>query len=188
MMKEKKTQAYAYMFISRNKDNRDIEGFKERSRTFLSTKTPDELMPAFEAFVNDGQDKEVCRFYQSVNPRDLEKAKKKLIVALVESDDADMLLKMDAKAVSLAMQPDCAAERRWLFDFDCDDADSLQEFIEDVRTLSGLDDVSYTRTPHGYAVITSRGFDTRELMKKWNGQCELKRDAMLFVCMKVKQP
>lgn len=184
-MEERKTQAYAYMFVSRNKDNRLIDGFKERRKAFLSTKTADELMPAFDEFVNEGLDGETSRFYMSVNPRDLEKAKKKLIVALVEADSADTLLRIDARTVSIAMTKECAADHRWLFDFDCEDPQKLADFVNDVRQQSGLghEDVTFTRTPHGYAVISARGFDTRELMEKWKDCCELKRDAMLFVCI-----
>lgn len=172
---------YAYMFVSRNKDNRDIQGFKERRKAFLSTKKADDLMPAFERFVADGKDGEYCRFYRSVNPRDLEKAKKKLIVSLVEADNADTLLRIEARTVSIAMTVECAADRRWLFDFDNSNEDDLSEFIDDVIQDGGFEQVSCYTTPHGFGVVVPHGFDTRHLMAKWDECCDLKRDAMEFI-------
>lgn len=41
------------------------------------------------------------------------------------------------------------------------------------------------KTPHGYAIITSNGFDTRELMEKWKDyDITLKRDELLFLDIK----
>ena len=91
---EEKRKTYAVMFVSRNKDNRGVKGFKERRKAFLSDRDPETLIPRFKRFVRDGVDGEVCRFYRSANPRDLEKARKKLIVALVEADSPDTLLRI----------------------------------------------------------------------------------------------
>lgn len=172
---------YAIMFKSRRKDNKEIEGFRERSRTFLSTKTADELMPAFRKFIEEGQAGEYCRFYKSVNPRSLEKAKKKLIVSLVEADSADLLLRIEPKTVSVAMTVECAADRRWLFDFDNSNEDDLREFMDDVIRDGGFEQVSCYTTPHGFGVVVPHGFDTRQLMAKWGECCDLKRDAMEFI-------
>ena len=46
-------------------------------------------------------------------------------------------------------------------------------------------EVEAYKTPYGYAIITSNGFDTRELMEKWKDyDITLKRDELLFLDMK----
>ena len=179
-MEERKTSVYAAMFVSRNKDNREVKGFKERRMAFLSDRDPETLIPRFKRFTSDGVDGEVCRFYRSVNSRDLEKARKKLIVALVEADSPDTLLRIEARTVSIAMTAECAAERKWLFDFDCNDEQKVKEFMDDVIHDGGFDQLPFYATPHGFGVIAPHGFDTRNLMAKWGACCDLKRDAMAY--------
>lgn len=176
-------KTYAVMFVSRNKDNREVKGFKERRMAFLSDRDPETLIPRFKRFVRDGVDGEVCRFYRSANPRDLEKARKKLIVALVEADSPDTLLRIEARTVSIAMTAECAAERKWLFDFDNENDDDLREFMSNVIHDGGFEEVSFYSTPHGFGVIAPHGFDTRSLMAKWGACCDLKRDAMAYFAM-----
>ena len=151
-MEERKTSVYAVMFVSRNKDNREVKGFKERRMAFLSDRDrmaflsdrdPETLIPRFKRFVREGVDGEVCRFYRSTNPRDLEKARKKLIVALVEADSPDTLLRIEARTVSIAMTTECAAERKWLFDFDNENENDLREFMSNVIHDGGFEEVSF---------------------------------------------
>lgn len=177
---EEKRKTYAVMFVSRNKDNREVKGFKERRMAFLSDRDPETLIPRFKRFARDGVDGEACRFYRSVNPRDLEKARKKLIVALVEADSPDTLLRIEARTVSIAMTTECAAERKWLFDFDNENENDLREFMSNVIHDGGFEEVSFYATPHGFGVIAPHGFDTRNLMAKWGACCDLKRDAMAY--------
>ena len=179
-MEERKTSVYAVMFVSRNKDNREVKGFKERRMAFLSDRDPETLIPRFKRFARDGVDGEACRFYRSTNPRDLEKARKKLIVALVEADSHDTLLRIEARTVSIAMTTECAAERKWLFDFDNENENDLREFMSNVIHDGGFEEVSFYATPHGFGVIAPHGFDTRNLMAKWGACCDLKRDAMAY--------
>ena len=51
---EESKDLYVVLFISRNKDNKDIENFKERRKAFITTKTPEELETTFKHFVEDG--------------------------------------------------------------------------------------------------------------------------------------
>ena len=70
-----------------------------------------------------------------------------------------------------------------MFDFD-DTEDKLEEFINDIKDCDKAStplEIEVHKTPNGHAVIVSRGFDTRELMKKWNSTVELKKDEMLCV-------
>lgn len=165
---------------SRNKDNKDLEGFKERSVSFLSRKSDSELFGEFRAFVEDGLNGEMSRLYVSVNERDNEKIQKQLMHHLVDND-VDMG-KLDTTVASIAAKKENRAENKWLFDFD-DGGELLDEFLDDLRE-SFTDEVerhvSIRKTPNGYAVIVDKGFDTRELLNKWKS-VELKRDDMLCI-------
>lgn len=166
------------LFISRNKDNLLIPNFKERNKKFLTTKTPYELIAEFNRFVDNGFEGEMSRLYYSINSRKSERIKKNLMKFLIENDDID-LTNIENKIVSIAAKIECADTKHWMFDFDIDDVDSVNEFINDIREI----DISLTpifyKTPNGYAVIVEHGFDTRELLSKWNQLVTPKRDSML---------
>lgn len=76
-----------------------------------------------------------------------------------------------------------------MFDYD-DDLDKVDEFVEDVKKYSTVThpkqkesvpiEVVKHKTPNGYAVIVSHGFDTRELLAKWK-DVGLKRDDLLCI-------
>ncbi len=57
------------LFVSRNKDNKNVDGFKERRNSFTTTKNASELFEKFEAFAAEGRFGEMSRMYFSVNPR-----------------------------------------------------------------------------------------------------------------------
>ena len=56
---------HTVLFKSRNKDNKHLEGFKERSKTFLSDKSFEELTEKFKQFAEEGVSGELSRFYRS---------------------------------------------------------------------------------------------------------------------------
>ena len=90
------------------------------------------------------------------------------------------MTKLNATLTSVAMQANNRAESKWLFDFDVDDLGILLQFDNDLPV-----DRKIYKTPNGYAVVVEHGFDTRELMKKWeNYDITLKRDDLLFLDMK----
>lgn len=66
------------LFVSRNKDNKHLETFKERKVSFVTTKGFDEIKSQFQVFVNDGQVGEFSRMYVSINPRSNSKTFKAL--------------------------------------------------------------------------------------------------------------
>ena len=69
---------------------------------------------------------------------------------------------------------------KWLFDFDIDSPLTVLQFYNDLPVNGTI-----YKTPNGYAVVVEHGFDTRELMKKWeNYDITLKRDELLFLDMK----
>lgn len=182
-------------FVSRNKDNQNVVEFKERKETHFC-KDVYELKEKFDKFVNEGKKGETSRFYVSVNDRDEDKARKALVCALVMEDVP--LEKVKTKAVSLAMKPENAATKKWLFDFDCDNEEELLAFTTALTWREGAPTTTVEmvcKTKNGYAVVVAHGFDTRGFLDEWNERLkkqnpnwgiELKRDAMLLWTWKTK--
>lgn len=175
------------LFISRNKDNKHIEGFKERRESLITTRdwNDERLVSKFHAFCECGNDNEVCRYYYSVNARDPELTRRELMKFLIDTPDFN-LCAIESKLAGIAATAACACEKRWLFDFDVNEEKAAIDFMCDVLLYSKLsnDEVRAYKTPNGFAIISERGFDTRELMKKWTGKVELKRDDVLLVMWK----
>ena len=172
---------YGVFFCSRNKDNKDLENFSERRRAFLSTDIS-KAERDFEHFVEDGRDGEFCRMYVSVNSRDRNKTRQGVLHWLI--DDAEPNLEMtQAKICGIAMKHENAETKKWLFDFDSEDMTQLEDFLEELCDM-GIK-FKYFKTPHGYAVITDHGFDTREILKD-RDFVTLKRDDMLCYKWQIK--
>lgn len=172
------------LFVSRNKDNKLLVGFKERKKNFLTTKEPEELQKEFNAFVNDGLVGEVSRFYISVNSRDNEKIQQSLQHYLLDNN-VDMS-KIDSKIASIAAKQENALEHKWLFDCDFKDMLEMDRFKwEIIRKYLPEGNFLIKETLNGYALVVHQGFDTRELLAKYP-DVELKRDAMLLFDWKVK--
>lgn len=178
-------KTHTVLFVSRNKDNKHLDDFKRRIKVSLSDKPTEELMEAFDNFVNGGVHGELSRFYISVNARDKEKTRKALLHYFIDNVDLPLYKYQDTVA-SIAAKPQNRAEDKWLFDYD-DDQESIDEFLDDIKKYAGDDSVDVVqKTKSGYAVVVKRGFDTRELLTKW-GNVGLHRDGELFVSMKVKE-
>lgn len=172
------------LFVSRNKDNKHLSNYTQRKKSFLSNKTVEELEETFMDFVNKGLNGEMSRMYLSVNPRDEKSIKRELMHELFDNN-VD-LVKMESKLASLASKSRCAAEKKWMFDFDSEDKDLLNEFVKELEVLSKELKPVVHKTPNGYAVVVERGFDPRELLGKYPF-VELKRDDMLCVKWVKKQ-
>ena len=127
--------------------------------------------------IHEGNDKEFCRLYLSVNARDPRKIYKEFLHFLIDEPNFN-LTHIQGKLAGIGAKKECALERKWMFDFDCEDEGKLNKFYKDVSIMYG-DSIAGYRTPHGYAVVVSHGFDTRELMKKWGDIVTLKRDDLL---------
>ena len=185
------TTIHVILFKSRNKDNKHIEGFKERSNSFVSSKSYSELLPDFKAFVEKSIKGELCRMYISVNPRSNSKTFKALQHKMIDSEfDLSTLPQKIASIAALKGNADDSKKLKWLFDFDpianANIKESVKEFVEDIKTCyenaQRKDDtpinIEIRKTLNGYAVIVDKRFDTRSLLNKWKNT-ELKRDAML---------
>ena len=178
------------LFISRNKDNKNVEGFKQRSQTFLTSKYVSiqeeiNLLKDFKNFVNKGVVGETSRWYMSINERNSEKVNNKLIHYLIDHPEMNPA-SIPSKSVSLAQSIECAVTKKWLFDFDSGDYKKMIEFKEDIyKIINGdKDEIVHHETMNGYAVIVPHGFDTRDLLSKWNKEetiVEVKRDGMLLL-------
>ena len=170
---------HVVVFVSRNKDNSELQNFKQRTKAFLTQKYPDELETDFNEFCERGVAKEMSRFYVSVNARKHEVIHKALQHYLIDNQDAS-LANIEKLIASLSMKQGTALTKRFLFDYD-DDPVSVGVFLSDVKqALGDKTPVELQKTVSGYAVVTERGFDTRDLLAKWEN-VELKRDGMLFV-------
>ena len=168
------------LFVSRNKDNKEVADFKERRVTFITHEdmNSEKLMTKFNDFVNAGKVGELSRCYYSVNTRDPQKIHKQLLHFLIDNPDFN-LCDMDSKIASIAAHVECAATKKWMFDFDIDDAGYIEEFCTDISNIDPEVEIDTYKTPHGYAIITNHGFDTRKLMEKWGNKVTLKRDDLI---------
>lgn len=177
---EESKDLYVVLFISRNKDNKDVANFKERRKSFITTKSPEELERTFKYFVKDGVDGEMSRFYYSVNARDANKVRKQLLHFLIDEDFN--LAYLDGKLASIAAKKECAKTKRWMFDFDLDNNVEVSKFLTDIsKCVTEPLHTEIRKTPHGYAIITERGFDTRKLGldDTWYNIATLKKDDLL---------
>lgn len=178
------------LFISRNKDNKDVKGFKQRSQVFLTseyTTIQEEvnLLKDFNNFVDKGVLGETSRWYMSINERDSKKVNNKLIHYLIDHPEMNPA-SIPSKSVGLAQSIECAVTKKWLFDFDNENYEKLVDFKEDIHKIINGDkwEIVHYETMNGYAVIVPHGFDTRDLLAKWNKEeaiVEVKRDGMLLL-------
>ena len=66
--------------------------------------------------------------------------------------------------------------------FDINDLNAVENFVKDIKSIDENIKVQFASTKNGYVVITNRGFDTRELFKKWDSkEVSLKRDGMKLI-------
>lgn len=174
---------YVYLMRSRNKDNKDIPNFKGRVETILEYKeNEDKIIEKFKSFAAKGVHGEQTRLYRSVNSRNEEKIREELIIRLLR--DKPSMTQLNRTLASVAQQVQNRDESKWLFDFDVDNEEKVEDFIDGIYFYSGLDNHELHKTPHGYAIIVPHGFDTRELMEKWKDyDVTLKKDELLFLDM-----
>ena len=172
---------YSYMLQSRNKDNKHIPNFKQRIKSILSyEENEDYVRSEFANFVKQGLLGEVCRLYKSVNSRNEEKIREDLIIRLMQ--DKTSLTRLNATLTSVSRLSKNRDSNMWLFDFDENDENLVLEFISDIYNTDKTINIEHQKTPNGYAIVCSHGFDTRNLMRKWiNYDITLKRDDMLFI-------
>ena len=170
---------YVILYVSRNKDNKGITNFKERRKAFICS---DEKLgyykKQFYNFANEGVVGEMSRLYISVNKRDMSIIRKQLIHFLIDEEDFN-LCSMNSKLAAIAAQKECAAEKKWMIDFDSEFPDQLHKMIDEIRVLDDTIECHPEKTPHGYAIICNHGFDSREIMNRWSDVATIKKDDLL---------
>lgn len=178
----KEKDFYVVLFVSRNKDNKDIPYFKERRMCFIDTLESvdrfNKIAKRFQDFISAGLPGEQCRWYISVNKRSNEKTMKAFQHFLIDNNDFS-LVNAESKIAALAAKKENAVTNRWLFDVDTQHPQITEAIIDDIAAGYGSEDIAVHKTPHGYAVITQHGFDTRYLMSKWSEYVTVKKDDLL---------
>lgn len=185
----KQKYVHTVLFVSRNKDNRQVPSFKPRTLVRLQDLdlyTPDglQLLPdetlseqvqqEFTEFMWRGVPGEMMRVYVSINPRDPEKTRFDLIRRLLPPQPVS-LPKLGGLAASTALKPENRLGNRWLLDWDAKQLDP--DFLQLLISL-GLHPICRS-TPHGWAIIIEHGFDTRLIDRKL--PITVKKDGMLCV-------
>lgn len=97
-------------------------------------------------------------------------------------DEDFNLAHLDGKLASIAAKKECAKTKRWMFDFDLDNNVEVSKFLTDIsKCVTEPLHTEIRKTPHGYAIITERGFDTRKLGLDdiWYNIATLKKDDLL---------
>lgn len=189
---------YCVLFMSRNKDNKDVKGFKPRTQSFLISNFNEiyehRFHQKFLNFRDEGVLGELSRCYISFNLRDASKARKGLLIDLIEDDNVS-LTHIESRIVSIAMKAGMNKTKRWLFDVDTLDDDKANAFLKDLESygykrvnmhnffMSDGSELLYYQhsTINGYAVLVNRGFDTREILKGREDWIGLKRDTLLLI-------
>lgn len=181
------------LFVSRNKDNKHLETFKERKVSFVTTKDFEEIKSQFQVFVNEGQVGEFSRMYVSVNPRSNSKTFKALQHMMLDQEFDLSTLPQKVASLAAKVENVYGDKQNWLFDFDPIEGQDVEvlltKFVADLhiahettQTKKGQKrppiSVTLHKTPNGYAVIVNQSFDTRQLLQQYPN-VELKRDAML---------
>lgn len=181
------------LFVSRNKDNKHLETFKERKVSFVTTKDFEEIKSQFQVFVNEGQVGEFSRMYVSVNLRSNSKTFKALQPMMLDQEFDLSTLPQKVASLAAKVENVYGDKQNWLFDFDPIEGQDVEvlltKFVADLhiahettQTKKGQKrppiSVTLHKTPNGYAVIVNQRFDTRQLLQQYPN-VELKRDAML---------
>lgn len=177
------------LFVSRNKDNADVADFKQRRESFVTKDAfdSDVLKEKFNTFVKFGVKGEMCRMYYSVNARNEDYVRKALMKQFVDEPELNVCA-IGSFCAKHAAKAEASATKRWMFDFDLDDAKAVKQFCEDIKDIDATVECTIRKTPNCYAVVVNHGFDTRKLMEKWKDvDVSVKKDDMLCVDWKTKK-
>lgn len=155
------------MFVSRNKDNKQLDNFKERRMAFPTTWLQDDprLHDQFQAFASMGQPGELSRFYFSLNPRNNEKVTRAIQHFIVDNTKNLNPAGLQLLVTRVAMKRENANAKHRLFDFDSSDEDTLNEFLADLQSRGlSRDEIKVTKSVNNYAIVIDHGVDLRGLI------------------------
>ena len=185
---------FTVMFTSRNKDNKELEGFKQRTKAFLHNHDLEddlnlsdtimwivlELRKEFTYFVDQGVKGETSRLYISINPRDTDKANIDLVHYLIDNQNTSPN-NVYNKLVSFSSKKENALSQRWLFDIDTDKEEEFNSVLDSIKYYGEFNESSLalSKTVNGYAIVVPHGFDSRKVLEE-HDFVELKRDGNLL--------
>ena len=158
---------HAIMFVTRNKDNRDLPNFKERREVFLTTQPEDSpiIKQKFLEFAKRGQKNELSRLYISLNARDQQQTRISFMHYYFDHSDQINMAGLPAIATKIAMNRKNAVEKKRMFDVDTKDKNILDAFIADLTSRSKTaNKPKIYPTINGFAVVIERGIDLRNLV------------------------
>lgn len=184
---KEQTDLRVVSFVSRPKDNTEVEGFINRKTSFISTMTDEELTPIFEAWAKQGKKNEFSRMYVSLNKRNHKTVQLSVMHYLLDNQDLN-LGSLDSRIAMIAAQSEHALESKYFYDFDSN-AEDLEEFLSDLakayeetkqfnKKLPEEFKFSVRTTPNYYAVILEQRFKTDWVDEKWKELATLKKDAL----------
>ena len=172
-------------FASRNKDNKNVTNFHQRSESIIVNFDWDlaKIKAAFEQFVADGVPGETSRLYVSVNHRKDATANRLLLHYLLDNPDLPAN-KLQSKYIGMLMRKESAATSKWLFDFDMEglpDGYTIESFINLLQTNGfAEDEIHYRPSMNGYHVIVDHGFDSRNVLETFPNVTLKRDDLTLF--------
>ena len=185
---------FTVMFTSRNKDNKELEGFKQRTKAFLHNHDLEddlnlsdtimwivlELRKEFTYFVDQGVKGETSRMYVSINPRNTDKANMDLVHYLIDNPNTSPN-NVYNKLVSFASKKENVLSQRWLFDIDTDKEEEFNSVLDSIKYYGEFNESSLalSKTVNGYAIVVPHGFDSRKVLEE-HDFVELKRDGNLL--------
>src|SRR5699024_10017122 len=159
---------FTVMFTSRNKDNKELEGFKQRTKAFLYNHDLEddlnlsdtimwivlELRKEFTYIVDQGVRGETSRMYVSINPRNIDKANVDLVQYLIDKLNTSTN-NVYNKLVSFASKKENALSQRWLFDIDTDKEEEFNSVLDSIKYYGEFNESSLalSKTVNGYAIV-----------------------------------
>jgi hypothetical protein len=180
-------KCYVALYVSRKKDNNNVDDFVERRKSFIFTEAKYfKYADEFSHFVDDGVPGETSRMYISVNARSMVSVRNQLLHFLIDNPDFN-LCSIDSKLAAIAAKKECAIEKRWMIDFDSTDAGLLDALMKEIKEKDDTINFDVYNTPNGYGLIASHGFNTVDFSDKWGHIATIKKDDLRFVQSGTKQ-
>lgn len=170
-------QVMILTLMLRKKDNPEIKRDKYIFRevyTLGDFEMREEKIEKLEAIskIHEGN----WRIYESINPRDTDKAKKMLMHRII--DGFVNLEKIDSEWKSILQKTECRGGRKFLLDLDdctVEDKNNVVEYLNE----KGVEILEQNLSVTGYHIITDK-FDCREIAKKFSF-VDVKRDDMKLI-------
>lgn len=176
-------------FVSREKDNAHLAGFKERQKIFL---WDEKELPfdKFSEFVSAGVEGEVSRLYISVNARDMVKTRLALLDKLAKNPTFN-LMDIETLTAKIAMEDTNKAEDKMCIYVNTRDDKVGKKLRKDLLSLmqkgkkGNASEEEYGLScydqPNGCAYVTDHTYDCDKFMRKWKDKVTLKEDGMLLM-------